>query len=343
MRDQVCTRDDVLSRALAQPAPERDALLMAGRFLPLRPLERIRLLAEAPGTEQLLKLDHYRVERIIGRPLRKTAWNPRQLLAETKLDLDWLSGGERWILWIGDAGYPAHLREIYDPPAVLYGWGNAREVQRRGIALVGTRQPDHEGEVAAFQAGYDLARRGIVCVSGLARGIDAAAHRGTVGAQGVAVAVLGSGIDAVYPAGNRPLGADILDQGGAIVSEYPPGAPPRRYQFPARNRIVVGLSAGVVVFQAPEPSGALISAEFGLQLGVEVMVHAVGAAWTGCRRLLQAGASLVENSEAVLELIGPGAVECRGEGLSPGTDLSPGDAAERAKLALFDLPGEVRP
>ncbi|WP_018525940.1 DNA-processing protein DprA [Alkalispirochaeta alkalica] len=339
MRDQACTRDDLLRRALEGPFPERDALLMVGRFSPLRPLERIRLLVTAPQPEQLLGLDHYQVERIIGRPLRRTAWNPRQLLADTELDRRWLSLDERWVLWFGDDRYPSHLREIYDPPALLYGWGQLREAGRRGVALVGTRQPDQEGEEAAFATGYDLARHGVVCVSGLARGIDAAAHRGTTGAGGTALAVLGSGIDAVYPASNRPLGADILDQGGAILSEYPPGVPPQRHQFPARNRIVVGLSAGVVVFQAPEPSGALISAEFGLQLGVDVMVHAAGASWTGCRRLLQAGASLVEGARDILDLIGPGVL---GEEAAPaGELLSPGAAAEQTKLALFDSPGEI--
>jgi DNA processing protein len=300
MSDVRNDREMVLSNVETAPRPEVDALLMAARFFPFSALERIRILLRAPGVDDLNRLDHYEVERCIGRPLRRTAWQPRRLQHAIAIDKRWHAMSGRHVLWIGDREYPRRLRDhVYDPPAVLFGWGNPEALEREGIAVIGTRTPDQAGRVAAYRLGLDLGAHAVAVVSGLARGIDACAHRGAVASETAAVAVLGSGVDTIYPGENRALAADILDGEGLILSEYPPGTPPHRRRFPARNRIVVGLSRGVVVVQAPEPSGALISAEFGLQAGLEVMIHRVGEEWSGCRALIQAGAPTISTAKDV--------------------------------------------
>lgn len=336
----VLTRDELSAAVVAAPRPEEDAMLMVARFVPLRPQERTAVLLAAPSVAALHALSHYDVERCIGRPLRSTRWEPARLHRETDLDRQWLRMGSRRFWWVGDESYPAHLRRIWDPPAILFGWGDDAAIKQAGIAVVGTRKPDDGGRAAAYRLGLDLGRRGVVVVSGLALGIDASAHRGAVMSGTPAAAVLGSGVDSVYPRENRALAADILDSGGIILSEYPPGTAAHRMRFPARNRIVVGLSAGVVVIQAPERSGALISADFGLDNGVEVMVHAAGRRWTGCRRLIDDGAPVIDGAGQVLNLLGiendtAGSDQCdsaRDEG-----DL------EMKKLAMFGPDPEVFP
>ncbi|TVR68316.1 MAG: DNA-protecting protein DprA [Spirochaetaceae bacterium] len=344
----IMDRDTLLSSLESAPRPEEDALLMAGRFVPLRSLERAALLLQAPTVKKLLALDHYGVERCIGRPLRRTPWNPEELREATGIDRRWLAGGTRHVWWIGDHTYPGHLRRIWDPPAVLYGWGESSTLACPGIAVVGTREPDEQGRAAAYRLGLDLGQRGVVVVSGLARGIDSAAHRGAVISGTPAIAVLGSGIDSIYPRENRALAADLLGAGGLIVSEYPPGTPAHRTRFPARNRIVVGLSAGIVVVQAPERSGALISADFGLQNGVEVMVHSSGKGWSGCSRLRSEGAATVTTANDVITRVSPealpGSIPAGGGADAEGDSAARAQlAAEERKLALLDSPSEVKP
>lgn len=303
MTEILTVRDTLMQLVETQPRPDLEALLLAARFPPLRPLERIRLLTHAPTVADLVAMDHFAVERVIGRTLRRTQWAPTRLLERVRHDVQWLRGEDHHVWWVGDPEVPNHLRSRYDPPAVLFGWGDAQRLRDVGIALVGTRRPDDDGRNAAYRLGLELGQAGVVVVSGLALGIDSSAHRGAVMSGTPATAVLGSGIDTVYPRVNRALAGDLLDAGGLIVSEYPPGTPPGRHQFPARNRIVVGLAAGLVVIQAPEPSGALISAEFGLQASIEVMCHQVGAAWTGCKRLIQDGSPVIRTAADVLALV----------------------------------------
>ncbi|HUJ76946.1 MAG TPA: DNA-processing protein DprA, partial [bacterium] len=156
---------------------------------------------------------------------------------------------------------------------------------------------------AAFRLGAELGRAGVGVVSGLARGIDREAHDGCLQAAGRTVAVLGNGIDQVYPPSSRPSAMAILSRGGAILSEYPPGVPPLQYHFPARNRIISGLCRGVVVVQAPEKSGALITAEHALQEGRDLFVHRAGlagSAGAGSRRLAEAGAVVIQAGAEIL-------------------------------------------
>ncbi|MFA7566116.1 MAG: DNA-processing protein DprA [Alkalispirochaeta sp.] len=291
--------------------PEEDALFMVGRFPAFRALDRVKLLFRYPTVDQLLQLSQREVETVIGRPLRRTEWNAKELRRTIKIDRRWRDAGtDHFVRWIGDAGYPQRLRRVYDAPAVLYGWGCPAVLQlsASSVAVVGTRRPDEAGRLAAYRLGRDLAEWGVPVVSGLARGIDGAAHRGTLVGRstvsGQAIAVLGSGIDDVYPREHRPLAQDLLRRGGLLLSEYPVGFAPTKFRFPARNRIIAGLSDAVVVVQAPEGSGALITADFAGDIGVEVCVHRAGTGWTGCAALTGGGAETVESGEDVLNLLG---------------------------------------
>lgn len=201
--------------------------------------------------------------------------------------------------------YPAALREIPDAPIVLYRAG-APWREEPGVAVVGSRAPSGPGrEFAGILAG-DLAAAELVVVSGMARGIDGAAHRGALRAGGGTVAVLGCGVDVAYPPEHAELRKEILAR-GAVYSEYPPGAPPLPHRFPARNRIVSGLCRGVVVAEAPERSGALITARMALEQGREVMA-VPGNPWfphtAGSNRLLREGAAPVCSASDVLEALG---------------------------------------
>ena len=212
-------------------------------------LEQLRLLPEA-------------VDSIIARDLL-----PR---AEAEIE----SGQEtrrRHLLILDDGVYPASLREIYDPPIALYVKGAWSEcLDQPCVAIVGSRRCSTYGQNSALMLARDLAQRGVTVVSGFARGIDAAAHRGALEAGGRTVAVLGTGIDEVYPRDHKKLAAEILERGGALVTQFPLGTPPVSENFPYRNRIISGLSLGVVVVEAAENSGSLITARLAMEQNREV-------------------------------------------------------------------------
>ena len=175
------------------------------------------------------------------------------------------------VLVLDDGAYPALLREIPDPPVTLYVRGRWAEcLEAPCVALVGSRRSSTYGQNVALMLARDLASRGVTIISGLARGIDAAAHRGALEAAGRTVAVLGTGLDEVYPRDHRRLAAEILERGGALVTQFPLGTPPVAENFPYRNRIISGLSLGVVVVEAAENSGSLITARLALEQGREV-------------------------------------------------------------------------
>jgi DNA processing protein len=178
-------------------------------------------------------------------------------------------GGD--ILVLDDGVYPSLLREIYDPPIVLYVKGAWSEcLDQPCVAMVGSRRCSTYGQNAAMMLARDLAQRGVTIVSGFARGIDAAAHRGALEAKGRTVAVLGTGIEEHYPRDHKKLGEEILAKGGALVSQFPLGTPPVAENFPYRNRIISGLSLGVVVVEAAENSGSLITARLAMEQNREV-------------------------------------------------------------------------
>jgi DNA processing protein len=221
-------RNDLLSRALAAPRPEALAISIVDRFTAVRSLEKIAILTAAPTVDQLIDLDHYGVERIVGHTIPRARWTPRDLLNATMVDEVWLRRPESHIVWFGDSLYPEHLRRVFDPPAVLYGWGRmaALDSGSPAIAMVGTRNPDDSGRISAFDLGGATAARGMAVVSGLAIGIDAASHRGVLaaGCGERAIAVLGSGIDTIYPGRNRevagPSSMPAVSSSASILREH---------------------------------------------------------------------------------------------------------------------------
>ena len=203
---------------------------------------------------------------------------------------------------IDDDRYPARLREIYDPPFLLYTRGEVSLLHRPGVALVGTRRASLYGQRIAEQLAEDLASRGAVIVSGLAKGIDAAAHRGAL-RKGATIAVFGSSLDWIYPRQNRALAAEIAEQ-GLLLSEYPFQTRPARWHFPLRNRIIAGLSLACVVVEAARRSGSLITARLALEQNREVMAvpgNVTSEVSQGTNWLIRCGAKLVQTGEDVVE------------------------------------------
>lgn len=211
------------------------------------------------------------------------------------------------VVGFSDGSFPPLLRAIPDPPLALFARGEVSAVPPRAVAIVGSRRCTPQGRSWAHAVAEVLASTGVTIVSGLAHGIDAAAHRGALAGGGPTVAVLGSGLQHVYPAQHRALAAEIIAGCGAVVSEYPPWQTPRREFFPERNRIVSGLANAVIVVEAGARSGSLITARLALEQGRDVMAvpGAVGAPTaTGCHRLIKQGAALVEDAADVLEVLG---------------------------------------
>ena len=203
---------------------------------------------------------------------------------------------------------PELLRQIHDPPPTLFlrGGADVEVLWRPAVAIVGARACSTYGAQVARMLGRELAASGLVVVSGLARGVDGEAHRGALDAGGVTVAVLGCGIDRDYPAAHTELARRICER-GLVVSEYEPGVEPAPWRFPARNRIIAGLTAATVIVEARERSGALITADFALEDGREVFAvpgEITSMLSTGTNRLLRQGATPLTSTEDVLELFG---------------------------------------
>ena len=211
-----------------------------------------------------------------------------------------------------DAGYPTALTAIPDPPPVLWIRGEPGVFRAPAVAIVGSRAGSPYALEVGRELGSRLAERGVIVVSGLARGVDAAAHRGAVEVDGATVGVLGSGVDIVYPPEHTGLAQALLHR-GALVSEFPPGTPPRPAHFPLRNRLISGLSRAVVVVEASERSGSLITARLALEQGREVLAvpgNVLNGRNRGAHALIKDGAKIVEDVDDILEEIRlPGAVE----------------------------------
>jgi DNA processing protein len=206
----------------------------------------------------------------------------------------------------GDADYPAALTEVADAPPVLWALGDLSLLGRPMVAMVGARNASSLGVRMARRLGSGLSEAGFTVVSGLARGIDAAAHEAALEAQGRTIAVMAGGIDVIYPPENTALARDIADR-GCRISEHPPGLEPQARHFPLRNRIVAGLSRAVIVVEAAAKSGSLITARAALDYGREVMAvpgHPFDARASGCNMLIRDGAMLVRSTSDVLEALG---------------------------------------
>lgn len=171
---------------------------------------------------------------------------------------------------IKDTKYPEKLRHIYAPPQSLYVIGDINILNEKGIAIIGCRNCSKYGAEKAYQFGCELSKKGVNVISGLARGIDTFGHKGAIKGEGKTIAVLGSGLDTIYPPENKKLCREIIERGGAIITEYPNGTQPLKYHFPARNRIISGLSDGILVIESKKKSGTLITVEYGLEQGKDI-------------------------------------------------------------------------
>lgn len=222
--------------------------------------------------------------------------------------LNWLAEPGRYLLTPDHILYPALLRELVDGPPLLFVRGDPALLALPQIAIVGTRHPTRGGQELAAAFAAELAGRGLAITSGLALGIDAAAHAGALRARGVTIAVMGTGPDRLYPKSNLRLAEQMLAESGVLVSEFLPGTPPLAHHFPRRNRIISGLSLGVLVVEAAVQSGSLITARLAAEQGRNVWalpgsVHNAQA--KGCHQLIREGVKLVEEAAHVLEDIGP--------------------------------------
>jgi DNA processing protein len=240
------------------------------------------------------------------------------------------------LITLGSQFYPVHLSEIYDPPPVLYVRGEARILPDPAIAVIGTRHPTPYGLGVAERLAQDLSNCGLVIISGLARGIDAMAHKGCVQAHGRTIAVFGTGVDLIYPRENRKLSEQILEQGGALISEFPLGTGPTPHNFPVRNRVISGLSRGVLVVEAGEFSGTRITARCALEQAREVFAVPGNVtnklAWTP-NTLIKQGAKLVATWEDVFEEL-PTAIRLQ-------LQHRRGELPEPRAASLFDPPPDA--
>ena len=219
-------------------------------------------------------------------------------------ELGKVAAADARIISLDDPGYPAQLKQIYDPPLVVYLRGTEAAISQPGIALVGTRHPTPYGSGMAERLACDLAARGVVIFSGMARGIDTAGHRGAIAAKGKTVAVWGTGVDVVYPKENTRLVEQILALGGAVISEFPMGTFPAPQNFPIRNRIISGIALGVLVVEAAEYSGTRITARCALEQNRDVFAVPGNVtnkgSWTP-NTLIKQGAKLVATWEDIWE------------------------------------------
>lgn len=257
----------------------------------------------------------------------------------------WADTPGRHLLCYDDPAYPVLLRQISDPPLVLYCEGDPELLTRHGLAIVGSRSPTPGGEETARAFAAQLSRLGLCIASGLALGIDAAAHRGCLDAGGATLAVVGTGLDRVYPARHLALAEQIRSQ-GLLVSEFPLGTPPLARHFPQRNRIISGLVRGVLVVEAGIQSGSLITAHQAMEQGREVFaipgsIH--NPTSKGCHHLLREGAKLVDTVEDILDELG--AIMAPATAASPQNPVEPvlpvGAEYSRLYAALDDTPTSV--
>lgn len=273
------------------------ALLALHRTPSLTRRSLCRLLLATASLDEVLDLNAEQLEALGIPPFQQSLFPP---LVSPVVDDDFAVIAEKEItlLPINSEHYPACLKEITDPPPLLYLRGQLACLNQPQLAIVGSRRCSRGGLDNAFQFSHELASAGFVITSGMALGIDTAAHQGALAADGKTVAVLGTGVDVIYPRRNRALYEKIHSHSGAIISEFPVGTTVRPAYFPQRNRIVSGLSLGVLVVEAQQQSGSLISARLAMEQGREVFaipgsIHAGTS--QGCHQLIKQGAKLVES------------------------------------------------
>lgn len=238
------------------------------------------------------------VNPALAKNLRKPDWNTVEFC------LRWLEQPQQHILYWDSLYYPPLLREISYPPLILFIKGELSLLQHQALAIVGARNPTATGLEIAHQIASELSELGFVIISGLAKGIDGAAHQGALKNQGLTIAVLGSGLERIYPASNQDLAMDILENGGILLSEFFPLIPPKAENFPRRNRLISGMSLGVIVVEATLRSGSLITASYALEQNREIFAipgSIRNPLSKGCHALLKEGATLVECTEDIMQ------------------------------------------
>ena len=277
--------------------------LMICRIPELKGRERIELQKRFDREEDFSLLSVRGLEEILGRAFKDPSWTMSQIRCLAEKDAD--AARKKGICQVSwrEKAYPPLLREIYDPPAILFYLGVLPNPEKPLVAVVGTRKPSSAAAARAFELGRELAEAGIPVVSGLALGIDAMAHRGNIEGKAPTVAILGCGVDQVYPSSNRNLARRILETGGAIISEYPVGTGPYKGNFPARNRIISALARGTLIVEAPEKSGALITARFALDQDRDLWLDKAGLTskrGKGMARLAEDGAVVISSVRDIL-------------------------------------------
>lgn len=268
------------------------------------PVTALKLIHHFGSIENVYAQNHNTLAQVINKSVAKLITDQvssdaaKQALAWVKLD------PRNHIISIADPLYPKELAQISDPPLILYLKGNTTLLKNNKFAIVGTRHPTEQGSLNALRFARDLANNGLTIVSGMALGIDKSAHTGALEGTNSTIGVIGTGIDLIYPASNRDLFEQILARGGLIISEFPLNTQPLVSNFPRRNRIIAGLSLGLLVVESAMDGGSMISANLALEMGREVMaipgsIHNPVA--RGCHKLIKTGAKLVETSNDILE------------------------------------------
>ena len=235
--------------------------------------DKLKLENNLDNVARLALLSIDEISFIVGRVVNTKEWPIENFEQLVLRDYSLMNTYKIEFIHCKDINYPVMLIQVYDCPYALFARGNSAILNSPSVAIVGTRKASMSGLKAAFNFSKDLVASGYTVVSGLAMGIDAAAHSGALSSSGKTVAVLACGLDNLYPAVNKKLASSIIQNGGCIVSEYSPGEPPLKWRFPARNRIISGLSEAVVVMESPVKSGALITADFALEQNRDLFFH----------------------------------------------------------------------
>ncbi|MCU0804252.1 MAG: DNA-processing protein DprA [Burkholderiales bacterium] len=286
-----------------------------------------KLLAEFGLPERVLAAGRVAVARLVGDALAARVFADAAAAAVARA-LAWAEQRGHRVVTLADEDYPQQLLEIPDPPPLLYVRGDVSLLSARSLAIVGSRNATPQGLANAENFARAFSQSGLAVVSGLALGIDAAAHRGALDGPGSTIGILGTGVDIAYPPRNAPLIAEVAAR-GAVVSEFPLGTPATAGNFPRRNRLISGLARGVLVVEAATSSGSLITARLAAEQGREVFaipgsIHSPLA--KGCHALIKQGAKLAESAGDVLEELTSGADFVHGAGIAASPSLDPAHA-----------------
>ena len=268
--------------------------------------EKLLVRHSVSDIEKLFSLSLTDIALIVKRVIRSGMWKADEMLKRINRQVHIMKCFDINSCTIEDSAYPELLKEIYDPPFMLFWRGNNACLHKKAVGVVGTRRPSFAGIQATREISSKLAANGYTVVSGLALGIDAAAHKGAVSTENASTAaVLASGVDEITPYTNKGLAAAILKKEGCIISEYPPETVAAKWRFPARNRIISALSVATLVVEAPAKSGSLITADFALEQGRDLFFHDLALKSSGDERhpssYVRDGAAVIHNADELLE------------------------------------------